>query len=66
MTPRERALILRLAAIAETGEWGAQNLRRILRDLGWTDAAMNTAVARARAVLADVSFTQAELFERAA
>ena len=51
MTPRDRALILRLAAIAETGEWGAHNLRRTLRDLGWSDAAMDVAVTRVRAAV---------------
>lgn len=51
MTPRERAYILRLAAIEETHEYGALNLRRSLRDLGWEDAAIDTAVARVRAAV---------------
>lgn len=51
MTPREKALILRLAAIAETGEWGAHNLQRELRRLGWDDAGMDAAVTRVRAAV---------------
>lgn len=43
------ALILRLAAIQLTqeSERGAYNLRRTLADLGWTDPAIDAAVARA-------------------
>jgi hypothetical protein len=41
MTPREQALILRLAACELTREERSIIvLRRILRDLGWTDAAV--------------------------
>lgn len=62
MTPRERALILRLAAILETGEWGAQNLRRTLADLGWGDGEIDRTVARVWAAL----YRQAGMFERVA
>jgi hypothetical protein len=65
MTPRERALVLRLAAIAETGEWGAHNLRRELSRYGWDDAAMSAAVARVRTAVRGL-LEQSELFERAA
>jgi hypothetical protein len=58
VTPREKALLLRLAAIEETQEWGAHNLRRTLRDLGWTDEAMDAAVVLVRRVLAGVVLTQ--------
>lgn len=67
MTPREQALILRLAAAEIAGE--ARSiivLRRTLADLGWSDAGMTTATTRLRATVGTVRAVQAELFERAA
>jgi len=45
--PRAQALILRLAAIELTQEWGAHNLRRSLHDLGLDDAQIDRGVRRA-------------------
>jgi hypothetical protein len=60
---RENALLLRLLACELTNETrGIVVLRRILHDLGWTDAQIDAARTRVRAVL----WVQAELFERAA
>lgn len=47
MTTREKALLLRLAAVEEVGEADLL-LRRTLRDLGWTEGAISDAVARIR------------------
>lgn len=47
MTKRMRALLLRLAACEETGEFD-QLLRRTLRDMGLTDQAIDEAVKRVR------------------
>jgi hypothetical protein len=59
MTPREQALLLRLCACELTQETRSIIvLRRILRDLGWTDAAMDAAVARIRAAFVGL-YTQA-------
>jgi hypothetical protein len=60
MTPRERALILRMAAIAETGEWGGPNLRRCLKDMGWNDAQIDQAVTAVRGALTQV-YAQAQM-----
>jgi len=55
MSNRERAYILRIAAILETNEGpqGIANLARALRDLDsfWTDAAIDRAVAVVRGAL---------------
>ena len=55
MSNRERAYILRIAAIRETneGQQGIANLARALRDLDsfWTDAAIDRAVAVVRGAL---------------
>jgi len=52
MTPRETALLLRLAACEVRPEpRSAVVLRRILRDLGWSDDALDTAVGRIVAAL---------------
>jgi hypothetical protein len=61
MTPREQALLLRLCACELTQETRSIIvLRRILHDLGWTDAAMDAAVVRARAALVGVRFVQSQ------
>jgi hypothetical protein len=63
MTPREQALLLRLTAAEVASEvQSVFVLRRILRDLGWTEAAMDACVARVRAAL----YRQASMWERAA
>lgn len=64
MTPREKALLLRLAAIEETGEWGAHNLRRTLYDLGWDDTGIDAVVLRVRKAVSTLQ--QARLFDVAA
>ena len=65
MTPRERTLILRLAAAEVAHEArSALVLRRILRDLGWDDASLDDAVARL--VEACGAFGQVGMWERAA
>ncbi len=67
MTPREKALLLRLVAAELTQEdRSIVVIRRTLYDLGWTAAAMDAGVARILASLSGVVLTQAELFERAA
>lgn len=59
MTPREQALLLRLAACTLTGEVrSVYVLRKTLGDLGWTAAQMDRAVGRVRRAL----WTQGELF----
>lgn len=64
MTPREKALLLRLAAAAETDELRSiVALRDTLRRLGWTDEAMDAAVVLVRRVLAGVVLTQDHMFE---
>lgn len=64
VTPREKALLLRLAAAETTDEVRSiVALRDTLRRLGWTDAAMDAASALVRRVLAGVVLTQAQLFE---
>lgn len=64
MTPREKALLLRLAAAETTQEVRSiVVLRDTLRRLGWTDEAMDAAVLLVRRVLAGVVLTQALLFE---
>lgn len=66
MTPREHALLLRLVAAELLDEpQSIRVIRRILRDLGWTDAALDAGVARVRAVVVGVGLVQ-ETFERAA
>lgn len=61
MSPRERAYILRIAAILETGESprGAQNLAHELSRLNaaWDDRAIAAAVAYVRASLLRIPFT---------
>ena len=50
MTTRERYLVLRLAAAVLADEpYSVAALRRTLTDLGWTAAALDAAVAKARA-----------------
>lgn len=57
-TPHEQALLLRLAACTIKDEpQSIFVLRRILRDKGWTDEAMDGAVARVRAAVG-VTVTQ--------
>jgi hypothetical protein len=64
MTPRETALLLRLAAAETTREQRSIIvLRRILRDMGWDDAELDAACLRLRAACG--AFVQAS-FERAA
>lgn len=64
-TPREQALMLRLAAAEVAGEERSVFvLRRILRDLGWSDAALDAATARVTTA-ARAELRQADLFERA-
>lgn len=64
MTPREKALLLRLAAAETTQEVRSiVVLRDTLRRYGWTDEAMDAAVVLVRRVLAGVVLTQAQLFE---
>lgn len=67
-TIREQALLLRLAAADVANE--AQSrfvLRRTLRDLGWTDAAMDATVERVCAEMRTVRTTPAPMtFEAAA
>lgn len=59
MTPREKALLLRLAAAETTQEVRSiVVLRDTLRRLGWTDEAMDAAVVLIRRVLAGVVLTQ--------
>ena len=66
MTPREAALLLRLAACeVRTEPRSAVVLRRILRDLGWSDAALDAAVARLRQALAGVGYVQMTMDEAA-
>lgn len=67
MTPREHALLLRLAAAEVANEpQSIRVLRRILRDLGWTDAALDSGVGHVRAAVVGVGMVQAGMFERAA
>ena len=60
MSNRERAYILRIAAIVETNEGpqGIANLARALRDIDpfWTDAAIDRAVAVVRGALDRMAF----------
>ncbi len=67
MTPHEQALLLRLAAAELTNEpHSIFVLRRMLADLGWTDAGMDAAIRSLRAALSCVSVRQADLFLEAA
>lgn len=50
-TTRALALLCRLAAVELEQAYGAQNIRRTLRDLGWTDEAITAAVERVKGVL---------------
>ena len=45
-TTRALALLCRLAAVEIEQAYGAQNIRRTLRDLGWTDQEITAAVER--------------------
>lgn len=63
MTPREQALLLRLAAAETTDETRSIFvLRKTLESLGWTEAQMDRAVGRVRKAL----WRQGELFREAA
>lgn len=59
MTPREKAYILRIAAILETGEWGAGNLVQELARINpaWDERAVASAVAYVRASLNRIPYT---------
>lgn len=65
-THREHALLLRLAAAEVAHEpQSIRVIRRILRDLGWTDGALDSGVARLRAVLGGVGMVQDSFREAA-